>query len=339
MGVTQTISEEDWGRLYDDAYRAFDEGRLQDASLHFAEMLRHHPDSAWAYMLGLAHKYRRDWSASLAANQQAITLATETNEGAIWNAAIAATALGEWAKARALWTRYGITLPAAESPDLPIEGRFGICSVRLNPWRDGETVYARRIDPARAVLLNVPLPESGHRWGDIVLNDGASTGERKYGDGTVPVFNALQCLQASEFETFTVFVGAESEADLAALLEIRLPGLGNIEDWTESIRHLCLRCSYGTPHHDPAGHDADAAEGIASNDGAWETERNLGIAAQSRHTVDRLLAQWTAGGEGRWVEAVAQREMAPASPAEGQVWWRSHDQDEEEESESGSDKA
>jgi tetratricopeptide (TPR) repeat protein len=322
--TSDSITNEDWDTLHEAAYRAFDDGRLAEAAHHFATMLSHDRQSSWAYMLGLAHKYMRDWSASLAANREAIALADEPNEGAIWNAAIAATALGEWAQARALWTQYGVKLSPDDAPDSPIEGRFGLCCVRLNPWSDGETLFAQRIDPARAVLVNVPLPESGHRWGDIVLNDGACTGEREHGDGTVPVFNALQCLQRSEFETFAVFVGAETETDLEALLEIKLPGLGNVEDWTDSIRHLCLRCSYGTPHQNRKSHESDD---IAANDAAWDPERNLGIAAQSRHTVDRLLALWTAGGNGRWVEAIAQRDVPLTEPAEGQVWWRSRDED------------
>ena len=322
-----SINDEDLDALYDNAYRAFDEGRLDDAALHFAEMLRHDRQASTAYMLGLANKYRRDWAASLAANRQAIALAEdddEDNEGAVWNAAIAATGLGEWAQARALWTQYGIKLPEGDGADSPIEGRFGLCCVRLNPWGEGETVYAQRIDPARAVLLNVPVPESGHRWGDIVLNDGARTGEREHGDGTVPVLNALQLLRRSEFETFAVFVGAETEADLEALREIKLPGLGNLEDWTDSVRHLCLRCSYGTPHQAHAEH---AAAGAGDDDDAWDPERNLGIAAQSRRSVEKLLALWTEGGSGRWVEAIEQREVEPGAPADGQVWWSSPDED------------
>ena len=326
----QAISDEDWDKLYDDAYGAFDEGRLDDAARLFAEMMQHDDQSSTAYMLGLAHKYRRDWAASLAANRQAIAMADEDNEGATWNAAIAATALGEWAQARELWAQYGIALPANDGPDAPIEGQFGLCCVRLNPWGEGETVFAQRIDPARAVLLNVPLPDTGHRWGDIVLNDGARTGERAHGNGTVPVLNALQCLQRSEFETFAVFVGAETEADLEALWDIKLPGLGNIEDWTDSIRHLCLRCSYGTPHQQPKEHAADDAGAGEADEDAWDPERNLGIAAQSRRSVDKLLALWTAGGSGRWVEAIEQRDVPLSAPADGQVWWRWGDEEEDD---------
>ena len=87
-------------------------------------------------------------------------------------------------------------------------------------------------------------------------------------------------------------------------------------------------CSYGTPHQDKQVHDANSAAN--DDDGTWNHERNLGIAAQSRRTVERLLEVWTAGGEGRWVDAIEQREHLLSSPEESQVWWRSEDEDDEE---------
>ena len=53
----------------------------------------------------------------------------------------------------------------------------------------------------------------------------------------------------------------------------------------------------------------------------------MGIAAQSRRSVEKLLALWTEGGSGRWVEAIEQREVEPGAPADGQVWWSSPDED------------
>ena len=109
-----------------------------------------------------------------------------------------------------------------------------------------------------------------------------------------------------------------------------LSGLGNIEDWTDSIRHLCLRCSYGTPHQQPKEHAADDAGAGEADEDAWDPERNLGIAAQSRRSVDKLLALWTAGGSGRWVEAIEQRDVPLSAPADGQVWWRWGDEEEDD---------
>lgn len=303
--------------LEDLAYEAFDRGDLSDASRYFAELLERQPDAhRFHYMRGLAHKYLRDWPTSLQHNLRSQALRTEVDESSAWNAGIAATALGDWAQAREQWQRCGIRIPDGEGP---IEGDWGVVSVRLNPWGAGETVFARRIDIVRARLLNVPLPESGHRLFDIVLHDGAKTGEREIDGGTVPVFNALARLVPSDFRTFVAFVSCGTPEDIEALTEATLPGIGYVEDWTESIVHYCLRCSYGTPHR-----HRDESEGD------WQPDRNLGIGAQSRAAVVRLLDDWVRGGSGRTVEGIEQRDCPIPEPEQGHVWWREPEEDDAE---------
>ncbi len=298
------------------AYAAFDDGDLRDAASLFGELVEQTPEiSHLHYMRGLAHKYLRDWHASLRDNLQSEQRRDAFDEATAWNAAIAATGAGDWVEARRQWNRCGITLPEGEGP---IEGNFGVACVRLAPWSDAEVVYMTRIDPVRARIDNAPLPESGFRFGDIVLHDGASTGHRTYGGQDVPVFNAMQRLQRSDMATFTVFVHCDSADDIAALEAMTLPGIGMVEDWTANIRRLCRRCSYGTPHQ----HDSEATP---ADDGTWKRERDLGVAAQGRAAVEKLLATWTAAGPGRVLEAIEQREQSLSDPAPGQVWWLGED--------------
>ncbi len=302
------------------AYAAFDEGDLAQAAHLFGELIEHAPEVSYLhYMRGLAHKYLRDWPASLQDNLRAEQASDEFDEAAAWNAGIAASALGDWTEARRQWGRCGITLPEGDGE---IAGNFGVACVRLAPWKDAEVVYMNRIDPVRARIGNVPLPESGFRFGDIVLHDGASTGRRAYGDGDVPVFNAMQRLQASDMATFTVFVQCDSVDDVAALEALTLPGIGTVEDWTATVRRLCRRCSYGTPHR----HDDEAGN---DDDGGWTRERDLGIAAQGRAAVEKLLATWTAAGPGRVLQAIEQREHPLSDPEPGQVWWLGEEEEEE----------
>ena len=223
----------DWESVASQAYGAFDAGNLKEAANHFEELLRLVPDNpAYHYMLGLAHKYLRNWHASLQNNLRTQALRRKPDEASIWNAGIAATALGDWVEVRRQWKKGGLKMPKGDGP---IEGDFGVASVRLNPWGDGETVFARRIDPVRARLLNVPLPESGFRFLDIVLHDGASTGTREIDGRNVPVFNVMERLEPSDFKTYTAFVTCEDPKELAPLLETGAPGLGFIEDWTGSM--------------------------------------------------------------------------------------------------------
>ncbi|MGY0612133.1 tetratricopeptide repeat protein [Luteimonas sp. A501] len=313
-----SMTDDDFKALHERAYAAMDRGALVDASRDFDALLQLEPsDVHYHYMRGLAHKYMLDWAISLRHNLRSIELADEANQAPLWNAAIAATGLGDWPEARKLWAACGINVPEGVGP---IEDDYGIAVVRLNPWHGGETVFARRIDPARARLLNVPLQESGHRFGDIVLHDGATTGHRFDGQHQVPVFNELSRLIPSDFQTFVAFVNCESSQELRPLLEATAPGIGYTEDWTETVRHYCMRCSYGAPHR----HDRD-------DEKDWQPDRNLGIASQSRKSVEKLLGDWAASGRNRYIQGIETREVEPPSREDGHVWWRGPEEEDEEE--------
>ena len=327
--MTADPSPIDTQALAGHAYAAYDTGDLTEARIRFEALLAAAPeDPAYHYMLGLVCKYLRDWPASLHHNLRALALHAEAGEddgeAPRWNAAIAATALGDWAEARRQWAGCGIDVPG---DDGPIDTNFGVASLRLEAWGQAETVFARRIDPVRAQVINVPLPDSGYRYGDIVLHDGASTGQRRFHQSMVPVLNALQRMQSSEYPTFAVFVNCPQRADLDALIEARVPGIAFVEDWTDSIVHYCLRCSHGAPHrhdNDDGVNNHGSGQGDAEDRSRWRPERNIGIAAQSRHSVMRLIERWKTGSRGRRLDAVDSRDAMPTvPPVRGERWWLS----------------
>ena len=281
----------EWREVASRAYEAFDAGNLKEAAVHFDELLRLVPDDpGYHYMKGLAHKYMRDWNVSLQHNLRSQALRSEPDEASIWNAGIAATALGDWVEARRQWESCGVKLPKGDGP---IEANFGIVGVRLNPWGNGETLFARRIDPVRARLLNVPMPPSGFQCLDLVLHDGASTGTRTLADGQeVPVFNVMERLEPSDFKTYTAFVTCEDPKELAPL---------------------------GVVHrHDKKREEKD-----------WSAERSIGIAAQSRQSVTKILDKWK--GKKRYVDGIESREFPISAPPDGVVWWRLPEEDEQSE--------
>ncbi|HDS1656789.1 TPA: hypothetical protein QEL76_004789, partial [Stenotrophomonas maltophilia] len=88
------------------AYDAFHEGDLQQAVALFGELIALAPEVPYLhYMRGLAHKYLRDWAASLQDNLQSEQLRGEFDVATAWNAGIAATGMADWAEARRQWTR------------------------------------------------------------------------------------------------------------------------------------------------------------------------------------------------------------------------------------------
>ncbi|WP_163567774.1 hypothetical protein [Fodinicola feengrottensis] len=179
---------------------------------------------------------------------------------------------------------------------------FGLVPIRLNPeprhigetrlqidgqLHDTEVVWCRRIDPARAIIQNVPTPESGHRFGDLVLHDGEPVGSRKIDGQERGVFQEIALLRPSEKPTLRSVVFCPSEADAQQLQSAFEAADLGAEDWTQSVRMLCKSCSEGNP--DPS-HDHGPVE--------WDPERDYGIGATFGE-ADQVLRQWALSGSDR----------------------------------------
>jgi hypothetical protein len=254
-------------------------GKLKRATELFREASA--IDPTWPvplYNLGLLFKNKGKWKESIKYNQQA-TAVDPKHEAAWWNLGIAATALHRWQLARAAWRGFGIDVPDGKGA---IDFPCGFCPIRINPDTNAEIVWADRIDPARAMLASIPLPESNHRWKDVVLNDGAPTGYRRLRGKDVPVFNELELLEHSPFVTYVADVkmpaGNES---MEKLTEIATEQGGCAEDWSTSIRFLCKQCSEGRIH---ATHDTDAARPRGVH--------LVGLAARDRNHASDMLFAW-----------------------------------------------
>ncbi|MGE0488878.1 MAG: tetratricopeptide repeat protein [Vulcanimicrobiota bacterium] len=258
---------------------ALHQGELDQAAHFFTGATSLAPD--WPtpfYNLGLTHKFARRWAESLEANLAAYRLDPD-DDPTVWNMAIAAVALGRWEEAGMAFRAIGLEVPNGPGPwDLEL----GLVPIRINPEESGEVVWCDRLDPVRARIVNVPLPDSGRRYGDLLLNDGEPRGYRQYRGREVPIFNELELLEASTYQTYELEVEAADERaidDLAAHLsehEIYL------EDWTTSLRLLCKACSEGRPHE---AHDHELPPTPAGH-------HYLGIAARSLEELNSLIARW-----------------------------------------------
>jgi TPR repeat len=287
MGVTDKLRAR---QLHSEGMACSEKGNDEGALEKYEAALKLDPErSETLYNIGLIYKYRRAWPESLDCNLRADVLAPD-DEATLWNLAIAATALRDWNTARRTWLRLGIELGDGSGP---IDDNFGEAPVRLKPHDAGEVVWAHRIDPVRARLINVPFSASGFRYGDVVLHDGAQVGTRLDRQGRErAVFNVLELFEASRFSTFEADIKAADPQDMTDL-DGRCDASGLIcEDWTQTVRTLCKACSEGRPHQH---HDQDRG------DKSWQIERRVGIACVNSRTVRKVLNSWCLGASGRVV--------------------------------------
>ncbi|HYJ42097.1 MAG TPA: hypothetical protein VEW08_14990 [Steroidobacteraceae bacterium] len=156
--------------------------------------------------------------------------------------------------------------------------------MRLNPDADGEVVWATRLCPVRARINNIPFPESGFAYGDVVLNDGAAVGYRLDSHGReTAVFNVLEMFEPGTFSTYRVDLVAESVAHVEAFEKLCDARDLQSEDWNSSVQTICKACSEGRPH-DKHDHTPVKAP--------WKPERQLAVAAKDENDVKAVIDAW-----------------------------------------------
>jgi tetratricopeptide (TPR) repeat protein len=230
------------------AYEAWDAKDWAVAGERLERLVRRHPDhpqaAVWWYDAALAHKFLRNWAKAYELGREAAARAKPgTEDPAYWNLGIAATIMEDWATARDAWRAYGLTIPDGDGE---IEANFGSTPIRLEC---GEVVWARRLCPTRARVLNVPTPESGRRFGEVVVHDGAPNGERTVNGQTFPVFDELLLFRASALPTSTVEVAAGTPEDVVALAAL-FEEHGYAAEPASGVRTICACCSEGSVAQD-----------------------------------------------------------------------------------------
>lgn len=204
------------------------------------------------------------------------------DDATYWNLAIASVADDDWEAAARAFVAIGLPSPEGEPP---WDFKLGLVPIRVNPDESPEVVWCHRLDPVRAQIANIPFPDCGRRYGDVILNDGAPNGYRELNGKEVPVFDELRLLRESGLGTYQLDVYAPEPEGLEQLFtlfeEYEVPA----ENWTTSVRFLCKACSEGRPHthHDEERADVDSGE------------FQLGLAAKGEGDIRRVLERWRGG--------------------------------------------
>ncbi len=182
----------------------------------------------------MIYKYRRAWEKSYYHNTRVLEL-NASDEASQWNLGIAATMLRQWRVARQCWNNFGMNY---EINDEDTAGKIGIAPIRINPDDSAEIVWATRICPARAEIYSIPFPSSGHWFGDVVLHDGAPNGYRVSQGRKYSVFDEIQYLKRSDYQTFSIKCKRLSVVDWEDLKKRCTAADIAVEDWS-NVQVIC----------------------------------------------------------------------------------------------------
>lgn len=238
------------------------------------------------YNLGLIYKYELNWEKSFFHNQRSVELDPE-NEGSLWNLGIASTMLEKWRIARQCWNHFGMTYADTDDDTGVDRPNFGMMLIRLYVYDESndeptnhEDVWAFRIDPARAILQNIPMLTSAFRYGDIVLQDGNPIDYKTYNNEEYPIYELLEILVPSDFAEYSLTTKHNTEQFNSLVKQCQRYSEQHELIQIQKSPLICKSCRDGEVHE----HKTDTSE---------HTESIL-FATKNKDALQAILQKWSA---------------------------------------------
>jgi len=262
--------------LYEQALRYDQKGDTYNAVKLYKKLTRLAPQWAPPFeRLGTIYKYRGEWKPCLHYFKKTVAL-DSGSQYAWWDLGIAAAALKKWRIARNVWSKFG-KAPAQGWQSEPV-------SVRLEYESRYEILWADMIDPVRCLLRNIPHPDSGHRYRDILLLDRIASGHQVVRCKRFPIFQVLGLFKRSTFTTYSCRLQTSDPKAVEALERLcREAGLG-FEVWSNATRSYAPKSDRRVPeYYGPELFSRLPVKG----------DIEVAIAARRENQVLRVLKSWT----------------------------------------------
>lgn len=232
--------------------------RLADAAAALERAIALEARGAWLFDLGLVHKRARDWPAALEASRRACDLLEGgRRRAALFNLAVAATALGDGETAAAAWRAAGIDatgaagalprvdgLPAAQVR-LPTIGSDTALDGALPAQAAGfEIAWVQPLSPCHGVVRTPTHRDAVADFGDVVLFDPAPVTVVERDGAPVPRFALLGILRRGDERRFR-FLALQQAPGQIDSLAAALPEGVVVYPHGERVEMVCPRCAAG----------------------------------------------------------------------------------------------
>ena len=213
--------------LYDEALRYDKVGDVYTAVKLLKKTIRISPDWAEAHAaLGRIYHRRREWKPAFHYWKKTVALDADDRE-AWWHLGLAAVGLGRKRVAASVHDKFGFSSVDLTHPiSLEVKGANGY-----------EILWLQPLDAGRGRILSIPHPGSNLRYRDLMLYDRRrQTGTNVVGARRIPVFQSLDRLKRSPYQTFSCLLHTSSPAAIDKLEALCYEaGLG-FEVWSNASR-------------------------------------------------------------------------------------------------------
>lgn len=229
--------------LFRAAYDYEQIGDVYNAVKLYRKTIRVSPNFAPSYyQLCKIYKSRKEWKPTLHYGLKTLELTQQYNDK-VWNlVALAAVALNRHQVLRR-------ALPHVS----PISKRnTSILPIRINTPYWQEVVWAKPIHPLKAQIVSIPHPDSGRKFGEIVLYDYKANGYRVVETTQYPIHDELQLLKRSFYTTYSLLIPKESSDKLDKLEELCSAENMGFEIWSNLNLHRKLPSKRREEYYDHA---------------------------------------------------------------------------------------
>ncbi|MEL6275103.1 MAG: tetratricopeptide repeat protein [Bacteroidota bacterium] len=231
---------ENYLAVFETARRYDEMGDPYHAVKLYKKVIRLAPDFPDAYCaLGRLYRKRKEWKPAFHYWKKAIGLDADNREG-WWQLGLAAVALKKMNVARSVWNKFGYGKMDVSAP-------FGLHLTHEDGY---EILWMQALDPGRCRILSIPHPVSGLRYRQTMLYDRrAMKGTNVVSRRRVPIFQAVDSLKNSPYQTYSCLLHTGAESDVQQLERLAFEaGLG-FEVWSNASRAIALQHQDAFPEY------------------------------------------------------------------------------------------
>ncbi|MCH2084692.1 MAG: hypothetical protein MK226_20065 [Saprospiraceae bacterium] len=262
----------DMQQLFETAMDYVHKGEHYHAVKLFKKIIKKEKEWVAPYFeLSKIYKKHQDWKGTYHYSKKTVSL-DSANKEAWWNLGIAATANGRSRIARNIWSKFG---------QHPFQER-AVC-VRLQRDNQFEIIWGLQLDPTRVQIYSIPHPKSDRTYKDLILIDKHIIGHTVVKNKKQAVFQELDLLKRSVYQTYTCWLYSSKESDIYILEKLcQDAGIG-FEVWSNAVRLKSLAKADELPEYftaDMLPKDEDA-EGV-----------QVAFGAKLPNQIHEVLEQW-----------------------------------------------